>query len=304
MSVMAATHIFQILNHYTPRAALDPGFGVLDNSANVRPDWYEYWPIRNFLLNEPLDEEAYYGFLSPKFEHKTNMTAGMVNDFIRASDPATDVFLFSPSIHNGSYFLNVFDHGESDHPGLAQVSKRLFQRIGRTVDLDNLVTDSRTTVYSNYFIAKPRFWREWLAILEQTFAIAEAPQDDLGKALRAPTPYRGTLEVPMKIFVLERMATLILATDPRFRTRSRDPFAAQRRFYKLPMALVCDALKIAYVTTGRGQYKDVFVMIQNLRKFLNMQIRIGGLIGWPGVRPALRSLQSYWSRERPRKGQA
>ena len=304
MSVMPATHIFQILNHYTPREALDPGFGVLDNSANVRPDWYEYWPIRHFLLNESLDEAAYYGFLSPKFEHKTNMTAAMVDDFIQISDPATDVFLFSPSIHNGSYFLNVFEHGESDHPGLVQVSKRLFQRIGRIVDWDNLVTDSRTMVYSNYFVAKPRFWREWLALFEQMFSIAETAEDDLGKALRAPAPYRGAVDVPMKIFVMERMATLILATDPRFRARARDPFAAQRRIYKLPLAVVCDALKIAYVTTGRGQYKDVFVMIRNLRKLLNMQIRIGSFIGWPGVRPALRVLQSYWRRERPPEGPA
>jgi hypothetical protein len=296
MSVMLATHIFQILNHYTPREALDPGFGVLDNSANQRPDWYEYWPIRNFLLKGPLDEDAFYGFLSPKFAAKTNMTAAMVEDFIQASEASTDVFLFSPSIHNGSYFINVFEHGESDHPGLLQVSRRLFERIGRPVDMERLVTDSRTTVYSNYFIAKPRFWREWLSINEQMFAIAENPEDALGKELRAPAPYRGALNVPMKIFIMERIATLILVTDPRFKAQARDPFVAQRRFYKLPMAIVCDALKIAYTSTGRGQYKDVFLMIKNLRKFLNMQIRIGGRVGWPPVRPALRALQSYWRR--------
>jgi hypothetical protein len=186
MSGMHATHIFQILNHYTPRETLDPGFGVLDNSANVRPDWYEYWPIRNFLLTEPLDEAAYYGFLSPKFEAKTNLTAAMVNDFIQASDPATDVFLFSPSIHNGSYFMNVFEHGESDHPGLVQVSKRLFERMGRPVDMDRLVTDSRTMVYSNYFIAKPRFWRAWLAINEQMFASPKARRMRWARSCEVP----------------------------------------------------------------------------------------------------------------------
>ena len=56
-------HIYQILNYYTSRQELDPGFDVLDNSANERPDWFEYWPIRKFLLNEPLNEEAFYGFL-------------------------------------------------------------------------------------------------------------------------------------------------------------------------------------------------------------------------------------------------
>ena len=31
---MASAHVYQILNHYTPRDALDAGFRVLDNSAN------------------------------------------------------------------------------------------------------------------------------------------------------------------------------------------------------------------------------------------------------------------------------
>src|SRR5476651_1115714 len=105
---MHPLHIYQILNHYTPRKDLDPGFDVLDNSANERPDWFEYWPIRKFLLHEVLDENAFYGFLSPKFKHKTNLSAAMVREFIGATDPATEVILFSPSIHNSAYFLNVF----------------------------------------------------------------------------------------------------------------------------------------------------------------------------------------------------
>ena len=56
---MHAMHIYQILSYYTSRQELDPDFGVLDNSANERPDWFEYWPIRRFLLEEALDENAF-----------------------------------------------------------------------------------------------------------------------------------------------------------------------------------------------------------------------------------------------------
>ncbi len=291
-----ALHIFQILNHYTSRDDLDPGFGVLDNSANERPDWYEYWPIRKFLLTEPLDENAFYGFLSPKFMHKTNLSAAKVRDFMLAADAATEVLLFSPSIHNSAYFLNVFEHGEAEHPGLAGVAQRLFEVLGRPLDLEQFISDSRNTVHSNYFIAKPRFWRAWLAVNERMFAIAEIPEGELGKALRTPTAYRGRNDVQMKIFVMERVATWILVTDPSFVARARDPFAARSRVYKLPTAVICDALKIAYVTQGRGQYKDVFLLVRNLRKFVNLQIRIGGRLGWRHVRPALRALQAYWHR--------
>ena len=156
---MATAHVYQILSHYTPARALDPGFGVLDNSANERPDWFEYWPIRKYLLHEKLDEDAFYGFLSPKFKHKTNLGADAVRDFILAAEPDTEVVLFSPSIHNSAYFLSVFEHGEAEHPGLAEVAVRLFARLGCRLDLEGFVSDSRNTVHSNYFIATPRFWR-------------------------------------------------------------------------------------------------------------------------------------------------
>ena len=81
---------------------------------------------------------------------------------------------------------------------------------------------------------------------------------------------------------------------PELFTPARDPFAARSRIYKLPLAVVCDALKIAYATQGRGQYKDVFLMLQRLHGLLNFQVRIGERLGLPRVRPSLRALKSYW----------
>lgn len=287
-------HIFQIRPPHVPPQDLDPGFAVLDNSANPRPDWFEYWPMRTHLLRETLDEEAFYGFLSPRFRQKTNLGAQHVRDFVMAGDPATDVVMFSPSIHNSAYYLSVFEHGEAEHPGLAAVAQRFFERIGRPLDPATFMSDSRNTVHSNYFVAKPRFWRAWLEVTERLFAIAEAPEDPLGRELCAPTAYRGRHDVQMKIFVLERIATWVLVTDRSFAARARDPFAARARIYKLPLAIVCDALKMAYATQGRGQYKEVFLLIRNLRRFLNLQVRIGALAGWRHVRPALQALKAYW----------
>jgi hypothetical protein len=291
---MPGAHIYQILNHYTSPRDLDPGFGVLDNSVNERPDWFEYWPIRKFLQHEPLEDGAFYGFLSPKFKIKTNLTASMVQEFVRDAGGGADVILLSPSIHNSAYFWNVFEHGESEHPGLLAVARQFFERIERRADLDELVSDSRNTVHSNYFLAKPRFWREWLRVNEALFALAEDPSDGLGARLRAPTAYRGRSDVQMKIFLMERVATWLLAGESGFVARVRDPFAAPRRVYKLPVAIVCDALKIAYATQGRGQYKDVFQLVRGARKFLNLQIRVGAFMGLKGVRLYTRRLGAYW----------
>jgi hypothetical protein len=291
---MHAAHIYQILNHYTSRQELDPGFEVLDNSVNERPDWFEYWPIRKFLLEETLDEHVFYGFLSPKFNLKTSLSSAAVQEFIAAAGSATDVVLLSPSIHNSAYYLNVFEHGDAEHPGLKNVAARLLARLDLPADLDSLVSDSRNTVHSNYFIAKPRFWRAWLAINEKMFAIAETPADPLGEALRTPTSYRGGSNVQMKIFVMERIATWLLTVDRSFAASVRDPFVARARIYKLPLAIVCDALKIAYSTQHRTQYRDVFLLLRSLRKFLNFQIRLGGALGFRRVGSCLRVLKSHW----------
>jgi hypothetical protein len=294
---MHAVHTYQILNHYTSRQELDPGFDVLDNSANERPDWYEYWPIRKFLLGESLDEDAFYGFLSPKFRLKTNLNAAEVRDFIQESDAATDVVLFSPSIHNSAFYLNVFEHGDAEHPGLLQVANDFFARIHKPQPLDTVVSDSRNTVHSNYFIAKPRFWRAWLSITEQLFTIAETVQDPLGIRLRTATQYRGRREVQMKIFLMERVATWILISDRSFTARARDPFVSRSRIYKLPVAIICDALKIAYSTQGRRQYLDVFLMLRRFAKFWTFQVRTGDALGVGGVRPYLQTLRSYWDKK-------
>jgi hypothetical protein len=294
---MHSVHTYQILTHYTPRQDLDCGFEVLDNSVNERPDWYEYWPIRSYLLAKSLDENAFYGFLSPKFKLKTNLSAGEVGEFIASSPPATEVLLFTPSIHKAAVFLNVFEHGEFEHPGLMRTAARFFARIGCAAPLEQLVSDSRNTVFSNYFIAKPRFWRAWLAVTEQLFAIAETPDDALGMELRTPTRYRGSSSVQMKIFLMERVATWILMTDPSFVVRSADPFAARSRLYKLPVAIICDALKIAYSTQGRGQFKDVFLLVSRLHRRWTRQIKIGSFLGIGGTRPYLRMLKSYWDKK-------
>jgi hypothetical protein len=69
----------------TQAQAIISGFEPLNNMENKRPDWYEYWPIRNILLNETLDENTYYGFFSTKFSKKTQLSTKQTFDFIEQS---------------------------------------------------------------------------------------------------------------------------------------------------------------------------------------------------------------------------
>jgi hypothetical protein len=294
---MSEMFIYQIRSYYTKMEDLDPSCLVLDNSANERPDWYEYWPIRKFLLNQPLDEESFYGFLSPRFKQKTNLSSAAVRDFVNREGSAADVVIFSPSLHLTAYYWNVFQYGEYCHPGLLNLATQFFRRIGQPTNLNDLVTHSHNEIYSNYMLAKPRFWRAWLDITEQLIAIAESPTDPLGAELRKPTSYRGHRDAQFKIFIMERIPTWLLTRDSGFVARVRDPFVARSRLYKLPGAIVCDALKFAYVTDRRQEkYRDIFKVVSRLGKVFSLQIRIANIFGLRAVRQCLATLATYWTK--------
>lgn len=261
---MADTHIYQIFYDEKTRVGLDPGFIPLDNLANERPDWREYWPMREFLLSETLAEDRYYGFFSPKFRQKTSLGSEQVKEFIDRSAGNADVVLFSPFFDVSALFLNVFEQGDRFHPGLSRTAQDFVDRIGLNVSIEKMVTDSRNTVFCNYFVAKPAFWAKWLEINEELFAIAEgaAAGDDLAARLNAVARVRDGRSAQMKVFVMERVASLILATDKAFSSKAYSPFllgasGSPYRNFSLE-AVISDALKISLVEQDYSHYRDAF----------------------------------------------
>jgi hypothetical protein len=263
---LPAVHLHHIAYSAATRDQCPEGYAVLDNVANPRPDWYEYWPIRQFLRATVLDESACYGFFSPKFQAKTGLSHAAVAAEVRRAVRVhqADVVLFSPQPDMGAFFLNVFEQGELFDPGLIAVCERYLASIGRPTDLRGLVMDSTQIVFSNYFVARPAFWRAWLAVCEPLFACCEAapahPGDTLARDLVAPTTYPGSAQ--RKVFVMERLASLLLATEPGWRSVAADPFAfawSTFRFRDYPQeAVMSDALKMAYRINGFPEYLQAY----------------------------------------------
>ena len=157
------TFIYQIFYDEASRGTLDAGFIPLNNCNNTRPDWFEFWPIRRFLLDAPLEEDAWYGFLSPIFRFKTGLDSKVVSEFLQQVDPHhANVALFASGWDQIAYFRNIFEQGEFWHPGLIDGSQKFFDRIGLTINLLTLTTHSLSSVFSNYLVAKPCYWRHWL----------------------------------------------------------------------------------------------------------------------------------------------
>jgi hypothetical protein len=267
----APLHLHQIAYSAATQAAIPPGWLVLDNHANPRPDWFEYGPIRHYLLNQPLDEDAWYAFFSPKFCAKTGLSLHEVQQFVRTHEADADVFLFSPQPDMGAFFLNVFEQAETFDAGLIDAYSAFLDHIGRPAPLRTLVMDSRQIVFSNYFIAKPAFWREWLALNEALYAICEGPGASDEAALKAgftrPTSYSGPAGAAQrKVFVMERAASLILATQPAWRSRAHNPYGfgwSTTRLREHPTeAYISDALKMAWRDQRHPQYMQAFMAVR------------------------------------------
>jgi hypothetical protein len=259
---MPSVHVHQILNYYTPREALDPGFLVLDNSSNERPDWYEYWPMRKFLREEPLDEDAFYGFLSPEVPLKTNLSAAQVREFIERAASRHRRFPVQSEHSQQRVLLERVRARRVRAPGLLRQSPRASSRAS---------IRRRGSTSSSPIRAIPciRIFRREAAVLAGVARGQRAAVRDRGGSRRPPRrgaahAHRLSRQRQRADEDLHHGAHGDVAPLPRcaFRAQARDPFAARSRIYKLPLAVVCDALKIAYATQGRGQYKDVFLMLQ------------------------------------------
>lgn len=264
---MPEPKLYQIYYSEQSRAALDPGFLPLDNSANERPDWREYWPIRRFLLDTRLDPDCYYGFFSPKFREKTGLDATAVRSFIEQHGGAADVIGFSPFFDQIAFPLSIMEQAIGSHGECLETLKQCAAMIAPGFDIAQSVTTSADTIFCNYFVAKPAFWSEWLVQCERIYQLAEEPVTALGIELNR-TVSHGAGTAPLKVFMIERVASLLLWAQRNWVVRSCDP--AQLPLSPSPLAKVLsladlsilDALKIAYDRSGFERFLSLYAQLR------------------------------------------
>lgn len=276
---MANAEIYQIFYSDETRGQLDRGFIPLDNLSNERPDWREYWPMRRYLLNHSLQPDTYYGFFSSKFGAKTGLDSAAVHDLIATRGSGADVIGFSPYFDHKALYLNVIEQAINFH-GLSDTFTQCASLIAPEFQVHRSVMTSVNAIFCNFLVAKPEFWREWLRHAERLFEIAEAGSTPLGQALSSPVPYVvGTFDgsdatahpsvirrsidgVHAKVFVIERLASLLLWSDRRWRARSFSPESPRSSTARIPDYRVLDALKMAYTQTGDEPYLEIFRILR------------------------------------------
>lgn len=252
---------FQIYYDEKTRAGLDPNLIPLDNSENLRPDWCEYWPIRWVLLNNQFNPGDLIGFLSPRFYEKTACTGLELLEKVDAVD--ADVYSFSPFMDQAVLFRSSFEQGDLVHPGLMNAAEEVFRRIGLDFNVRGAFFDQSTTIFSNYFVARYEVWLEWLNIAEQIFAIVENGQDEMGRHLAAATWHRGQKQIPLKVFLMERLISVVLeklSLRARLCLGAEQALTPSHPYWKTQIneLIACDALKSMYKSSHDARYMEAY----------------------------------------------
>jgi len=252
--------LYQIYYDRKSELKLLSGFMPLDNTSNERPDWYEYWPIRRFLLGNNYGDEQHLGFFSPKFNEKTTLDFEKVSIFYNKNKSA-DLISLSPFFDQSAIYLNPCQQAEFAHKEMKGLFDQVFEFLGLPFKSNSLVMSSHNTIFCNYFIANGAFWRRWLGVCERIFEMAEKTNAPLSRRLNSPVGHRKA-QVHSKVFVIERIASLLLLQDPSLKIAQYNPSALPNDNVRLNLfrneLVTLDSLKHSYRLTGNAMYMRAY----------------------------------------------
>lgn len=262
---MPTIRIHQIWYDDASREALDPAFLPLDNSTSERPDWYEFWAMLQVLRAEQMEEDGWYGVVSPAFGSKTGLGGDLLVETLSRLPVETEVALFSPHLADLAAFRNIFEQGERSHPGLTAAADAFLAHRGLKVDWSLFTNCLLNATYSNYVIARKRYWDMWLDFAQDYFAFCESPRHNSDIDQNRLVPYKGG-EVPLRVFVQERLSAVVLQYG------GFQVFVPEQHLMFLRYApplrrllIACDTLKQTFLETRDRSHLDAF---DRLRQFL------------------------------------
>lgn len=283
---MAEVKIYQIFYNEETRKQIDPLYIPLDNTDSQNADWFEFLPIKNFLDKNELDENTYYGFLSPRFEAKTKVKAKDLISLIQDKSYGIDVFLSTFGFNAISFHHNLFEQGERAHPGITELSQKVFDKLGMYTDLNKLISSVHNTAFSNYIIANKAYWMEWKYFADKFYDLVENDQTELGQALRGKTGYfRG--DTAMRTFIQERAPGVILSTG-KFKTYSFGVEWDSSQKEALSKHEMCNFFKNRYIEYHNPMDLMVYEHIRNLIVESNLKKEISTP---PELHPLTQKLQ-------------
>ena len=197
---------FHSIFYDTQTRASIPAEHIPIDNTNGSQYSYEIEPIYKTLAENNFPENAWVGFFSPRLYEKTKLRYRDLKDATSLLSNDTEIFLFSSHYELVSLSINPWVQGEACHPGLLKISMDLAKKAGYSVNLETFVSTAKISVFSNYFLAKPRFWREWQRLVRIYWEMINSSRE---------LKHMGTLHrekiTSIHAFVVERIPSMILA---------------------------------------------------------------------------------------------
>ena len=157
-------HVNQIYYLPSQLPLLDPAFTPYDNTANENREFAEYHIFEKEYNAGKIVEGALTGYLSWKFAYKTRVAGSRFLQFV-AENPGYDVYFINPFPMQVKFFKNLWLQGEFCHPGILELSQRIFERAGYAIELAAEVQTKKTALYCNYWVGTHGFWNTYMAFL-------------------------------------------------------------------------------------------------------------------------------------------
>lgn len=200
--------IYQIFYDQDSKKNLDPEFIPFDNTNSSDPTWFEFEPIKKILESNVFEDTEYVGIFSPRFFEKTGMSGSDVFAILEKSK--SEVISFSPDFQASVLYLNPFIQADSKHPEFLSCAQKAYQQIGFNIGLNNLVSNHARTIFANYWVAKYSFWKIWFKYALKLYFLSSNKSQLISKKMNKFTWHRGVKHTPFKVFILERLITVLL----------------------------------------------------------------------------------------------
>jgi hypothetical protein len=233
--------------------------------------WFEMIPIFEYFKINSLNENEWYGFLSPKFEIKTGFSAENLLALIQKADNEdSEVVIISPAWDQICYFQNPIEQAEYWHNDIGSIFKNYLSFSDIKIEPNNWVSCLENTVYSNYIIAKKSFWVEWCTLIEKLI-IFEKKYRNLDTIVEYGSKFHHR---KVKAFIQERVVNIVLSLVPYKITKPEYEFeySIDTNLFKdslenRKLLITCNQLKKKYLETKNSELLLIYKKIRNDIKF-------------------------------------
>lgn len=194
-------------------SGLDHAFIPYDWRGNPQPEYREGLHFVNFFKSEEYLKSDYVGIVSHKFFDKTGISGAEFIRFMK-SNPGYDVYFVNPFPYQVCCWFNVWDQGESWHPGIIDAAQKLFDDAGMPIRISNIGrNDWSNLLYCNYWVGNRKFWETYMRFFVPLFLTADQGKGgNKKKTYLNITPYLGG-GLSIIPFIFERLFSTFLSLD-------------------------------------------------------------------------------------------